>query len=60
MLYVTTNDLSDCAIVGLENLEENESSFPYLLLLEGAAGIALLGGLVYCAKEKWKNYKKGR
>ena len=60
MLYVTTNDLSDCAVVGLENLEENESSFPYLLLLEGAAGIALLGGLVYCAKEKWKKYKKRR
>ncbi len=60
MLYAVTNDLSDCAVVGLENLEENERSFPYLLLLEVAAGIALLAGIVYCAKEKWKKYKKRR
>ena len=57
MLYAKTMKLGSYVIVGPERGEENGTQFPYLLLLEIAAGITLLIGIIYWLVVQWKKYR---
>lgn len=60
VLYVTTQKVGSYVIIGPERAQEDMHQFPYLLILEVAAGITLLGGAIYYAKEKIKKIKKNK
>ena len=60
VLYVTTQKVGSYVIIGPEKAQEDMHQFPYLLILEVAAGITLFGGAIYCAKEKIKKIKKNK
>ena len=57
MLYAKTMKLGSYVIVGPERGEENGTQFPYLLLLEIAAGFTLLIGIIYWLLVQWKKYR---
>lgn len=60
MLYAKTKKLGSYVIIGPEREENFGTSFPYLLLLEIAAGAALFFGLIYLLAVQWKKYQSRR
>ena len=60
VLYVKTEKVGSYVIIGPERLNEEQSQFPYLLVLEVAAGITLACGLFFCLSEKIKKIKKNK
>lgn len=60
MLYAKTEKLGSYVIVGPEREAETEKDFPYLILLEIATGLTLVGGLAFYVKEKLKKSSKKR
>lgn len=60
MIYGRTDHFSHYAVVGLEAPESADRTFPYLLILEGAAGIIAVLGTGYMVRQKWKKYKRDK
>lgn len=60
MIYGRTDHFSHYAVVGLEAPESADRTFPYLLILEGTAGIVAVLGAGYLIRQKWKKYKRDK
>lgn len=60
MIYGRTDHFSHYAVVGLEAPESADRTFPYLLILEGTAGIIAVLGAGYLIRQKWKKYKRDK
>ncbi len=60
MIYGRTDHFSHYAVVGLEAPESADRTFPYLLILEGVAGIIAVLGTGYMVRQKWKKYKRDK
>lgn len=58
MIYGRTDHFSHYAVVGLEAPENADRTFPYLLILEGTAGIIAVLGTGYLIRQKWKKYRR--
>ena len=58
VLYAKTEKFGSYVIIGPERKSFGENTFPYILLLEIAAGMTLFVGIVYYTKEKIKKYRK--
>lgn len=60
VLYAKTTKVGSYVIIGPERENENETTIPYLLILEVVAVVTMFVGIVFYVKEKVKKYFKKR
>lgn len=58
VIYAKTQKLGSYVMIGPERDEAVKKAFPYLLVLECAAGITALAGAAYFIRIKWKKFGK--
>ena len=60
IFYVKIDKVGSYVIIGPERTNVEQHQFPYLIVLEAAAGAVLAGGAIFCLKEKVKKIKKNK
>ena len=59
-LHVKTKNIGNYIIIGSERASAHQQKFPYLVILEAAAGTALTSGVIFYIVQKIKKFKKNK